>query len=123
MIWAIIGLALGVVVGYYVPFTYPDNYSLYVSVAILAAMDSVFGAIRSSMENNYDNLMFITGFFTNAILAGFLAYLGDRLGVPLYYAPIIVFGGRLFQNFASIRRLIFNKLYASKKRTMTKELE
>lgn len=41
MIWAIIGLALGVVVGYYVPFTYPDNYSLYVSVAILAAMDSV----------------------------------------------------------------------------------
>lgn len=61
-------------------------------------------------------------FLLNAILAGFLAYLGDRLGVPLYYAPIIVFGGRLFQNFASIRRLIFNKLYSSKKRTMTKEL-
>ncbi len=122
MIWAIIGLALGIVVGYYVPFTYPDNYSLYVSVAILAAMDSVFGAIRSSMENTYNNFMFISGFFTNAILAGFLAYLGDRLGVPLYYAPIIVFGGRLFQNFAAIRRLIFNKLDASKKRTMTKEL-
>lgn len=115
MIWAILGLALGVVAGYFLPFTYPDNYSVYVSVGILAAMDSVFGAVRASMEGYFENKMFISGFFTNALLAGFLAYLGDRLGVPFYYAPIIVFGGRMFQNFASIRRILFEKYFSTKK--------
>ena len=50
--------------------------------------------------------IFISGFFGNAILAAFLAYIGDRLGVPLYYAAIFTFGGRLFENFATIRRLL-----------------
>ncbi|WP_369323972.1 DUF1290 domain-containing protein [Methanosarcina mazei] len=35
--------------------------------------------------------------------------MGDRLGVPLYYAAIFAFGGRLFQNFAIIRRYLFNR--------------
>lgn len=104
MIWAIIGLALGVIVGGFLPFTYPTSYSLYVSIAVLAAFDSLLGAIRASMENKYDNALFITGFFSNAFLAALLSYFGDRLGIPLYYAPIIVFGGRLFQNIAVIRR-------------------
>lgn len=115
MIWALLGLALGIVSGYFLPFSYPDNYSLYVSVGILAAMDSVFGAVRSSMEGSFENTMFLSGFFFNALLAGFLAYLGDRLGVPFYYAPIIVFGGRMFQNFASIRRLILKKYLGKRK--------
>lgn len=115
MIWAILGLALGVVAGYFLPITYPDNYSVYVSVGILAAMDSVFGAVRASMEGYFESKMFISGFFTNALLAGFLAYLGDRLGVPFYYAPIIMFGGRMFQNFASIRRILFEKYFSAKK--------
>lgn len=123
MLWVIIGLALGIMVGYYVPFTYPDSYSLYISVAILAAMDSVFGAVRASMEGHYDNLMFIAGFFSNALLAAFLAYIGDRLGVPLYYAPIIFFGGRLFTNFAAIRRRLFEKYLSRKKRKFLKNIE
>lgn len=115
MLWSILGLVLGLILGYYIPVTYPDSYSLYISVAILASMDSVFGAVRSSFEGKYDNVMFVSGFFTNAILAGFLSYLGDKLGVPLYYAPIIVFGGRLFQNFAAIRRYAFDKYFYRKK--------
>ena len=83
MIAAIIGLVLGILIGFYIPFTYPDSYTLYISVGILASLDSVFGAIRASLEGKYNNSIFITGFFTNAILAGFLAYLGDKLGVPL----------------------------------------
>jgi len=107
MIWAILGLSLGVIVGGYIPFTYPSSYSLYISIALLAAFDSVCGAIRASMENKYDNTLFISGFFTNAILAAMISYIGDKLGVPFYYAPIIVFGGRLFDNLAIIRRHIF----------------
>ena len=107
MIWAILGLSLGVIVGGYIPFTYPSSYSLYISIALLAAFDSVCGAVRASMENKYDNTLFISGLFTNAILAAMISYIGDKLGVPFYYAPILVFGGRLFDNLAIIRRHIF----------------
>lgn len=104
MIWAILGLSLGIFVGRYLPITYPSSYSLYISIGMLAAFDSLLGAIRANMENKYNNLLFISGFVSNALLAGLLSYFGDRLGVPFFYAPIIVFGGRLFQNIAIIRR-------------------
>lgn len=109
MILAVVGIVLGVIIGIYIPITYSASYSLYVSVAILACMDSVFGGLRALLEEKFNIGILVSGFFGNAILAAFLAYLGDRLGVPLYYAAIFAFGGRLFQNFAIIRRHIFNK--------------
>jgi len=109
MIFAIIGLLVGIFLGLRLDITYPAKYALYISVAILASLDSVFGAVRSMLEDTFNTEIFVSGFFTNAILAGFLAYIGDRLGVPLYYAAIFAFGGRLFQNFANIRRHLLNK--------------
>ncbi len=109
MIWILFGLVLGIVVGFYIPFTYPIDYSLYMSVAILATMDSIFGAIKSGFEGKYDNIIFITGFIGNAILAMILTYIGDRLGIPLYYVAILVFGSRLFDNLSIIRRHIVTK--------------
>lgn len=109
IILALIGIILGVLIGVYLPITYSASYSLYISVAILACLDSVFGGIRATLEKKFNTEIFISGFFGNAILAAFLAYVGDRLGVPLYYAAIFAFGGRLFQNFAIIRRLLFRK--------------
>jgi small basic protein len=106
LFYAIIGTLIGVVVGLLLPITYSPTYALYVSVAILACLDSVFGGVRANLEDKFDVKIFISGFFGNAILAAFLAYIGDRLGVPLYYAAIFTFGGRLFENFATIRRLL-----------------
>ncbi|WP_429083669.1 small basic family protein [Brassicibacter mesophilus] len=109
IILAFVGIIIGIVVGIYLPITYSPSYSLYVSVAILACMDSVFGGLRAMLEKKFNTGIFVSGFFGNAILAAFLAYIGDRLGVPLYYAAIFAFGGRLFQNFAIIRRYLFNR--------------
>jgi len=78
-------------------------------VAILAAIDSIFGAVKANIENQFDGLIFVSGFFSNALLAGILAYIGDILGIPLYYAAIFVFGVRLFQNLAIIRRALLKK--------------
>lgn len=103
-----IGLIIGVLLGFLLPMSIPVQYSSYMSVAILAALDSVFGGIRSIMEKTFDIKIFITGFFGNAILAAMLTYMGDQLGVPIYYAAIFAFGVRLFQNFAIIRRQILN---------------
>lgn len=110
MIFALIGILIGAVIGFALPFTYNTAYSLYISVAILACLDSVFGGIKATLEEKFNIEIFISGFFGNAALAAFLAYLGDRLGVPLYYAAIFTFGSRLFENFAKIRRILLNKV-------------
>ena len=109
MFFALIGILIGAVIGFLLPYAYNAAYSLYISVAILACLDSVFGGVRSNLENSFNTRIFISGFFGNAILAAFLAYIGDRLGVPLYYAAIFTFGGRIFDNFAKIRRLLLFK--------------
>ncbi len=110
----ILGLIGGIALGFTLNISYPTEYSFYITMGLLAAIDSILGAARSHLEGKYNNLIFISGFVTNAILAGLLAYLGDRLGVPLYYAAILVFGGRLFQNLAVIRRLLIDKILAKK---------
>ncbi|MDR2132395.1 MAG: small basic family protein [Clostridiales Family XIII bacterium] len=115
MIIAILmGLALGVAFGFAFNFSFPTEYAFYITMGLLAALDSLFGAARSHLEGKYNNLIFISGFLMNAVLAGALTYLGDLLGVPLYYAAILVFGGRLFNNLAVMRRVIIDK-YIRKK--------
>ena len=109
--WVIIlgGLAIGILVGLNVPFLIPQLYAKYLSVAILAALDSVFGGVRAAMEDSYDNTIFLTGFFSNALLAAGLAFIGERLGMDLYLAAVVAFGVRLFQNLAIIRRHLLKK--------------
>lgn len=106
----LIGILLGIILGMALPFRVPTAYSSYMSIAVLAALDSVFGGIRASLEKKFETDVFISGFFGNAILAAGLAYIGDRLDVPIYLAAIFVFGSRLFQNFAMLRRYFLGSL-------------
>ena len=116
MIFAmVIGLGAGLVLGFFFNISYPTEYSFYITMGLLAAMDSIVGAARSYLKEKYDNIIFISGFITNALLAGVLTFVGDKLGVPLYYAAIFVFGGRLFNNLAVIRRIALEKYMAKKK--------
>ncbi|MGO0122028.1 small basic family protein [Desulfothermobacter acidiphilus] len=100
----LLGLVIGVAVGWQVPLVIPQAYGKYLGVAVLAALDSVFGGLRASLEGRFDNAVFLSGFFVNACLAAGLVFLGDRLGVELYTAAVVAFGVRLFQNLAIIRR-------------------
>lgn len=103
---AVIGLLIGIILGFVLDVNISDKFSPYMSVAILACLDSVFGAVRANLSKNFQTDIFISGFFGNALLAAGLAYLGDKLGIPIYIAAVIVFGGRIFDNFAIIRRLV-----------------
>ena len=79
------------------------------AIAIIAALDTVFGGIASVIKGNFDLKIFLTGFFGNAILSILLTYLGNRLNVDIYLAAIIVFVGRMFTNLAIIRRYYVEK--------------
>lgn len=116
-----IGLLIGVILGILVDINIPEKFSPYVSVAILACLDSVFGAVRANLSKNFEANIFISGFFGNALLAAALAYLGDKLGIPIYIAAVIVFGGRIFDNFAIIRRIILDGLKSKKVRKLNEE--
>ena len=107
---ALIGLIIGIAIGVFWDISIPPSLSPYLSVAIFACVDSVFGAFRGTLEKTFRMDIFISGFFGNAILAVALVFLGDKLGIPVYLAAVIVFGGRIFNNFAIIRRLIIDKL-------------
>ena len=67
------------------------------------------------MQNKFDFVIFISGFFLNAIIAIFLVYLGQKLNVDIYLAAVIVFSTRLFTNFSVIRRIFIDQIRNRKK--------
>ncbi|WP_110112916.1 small basic family protein [Bacillus sp. CGMCC 1.16541] len=104
-----LGLIVGVVLGLLSEVRIPEEYINYLSIAVLAALDTLFGGIRAYLQNIYDEKVFISGFFFNIILAASLAFLGVHIGVDLYLAAVFAFGVRLFQNIAVIRRILLAK--------------
>lgn len=115
--WVIVGgLMLGILLGVNLPVKVPLVYGRYLSIAVLAALDTAFGGLRAHFEQKYDNLVFISGFFANASLAVFFTYIGDRMGVELYYAALFALGVRVFQNLGIIRRQVMTEWLNRKKR-------
>ncbi|HZG70833.1 MAG TPA: small basic family protein [Chondromyces sp.] len=112
----ILALVLGCALGLATDLTIPDEYSNYLSIAVLASLDTLFGGIRAYLQNVYDEKVFVSGFFFNIILAASLAFLGVHLGVDLYLAAVFAFGVRLFQNIAVIRRMLLAKLPSNREK-------
>lgn len=104
----LVGCILGALIGINAPMI-SYTYSSYLAIAIIAALDSVFGGITSVIKKNFDLKIFVTGFFGNAILAILLTILGQKLNVDIYLAAIVVFVGRMFVNLSIIRRYYVDK--------------
>ena len=109
MMLPIVGVLLGIAIGLLFSLSMPVEYGKFLAVALLASLDSVFGGLRSALEEKFDNAVFISGFFVNALLAVVLVFVGDRLGIDLYYVASLAFGLRIFQNLAIIRRFFLKK--------------
>lgn len=102
-----LGLLIGILIGLTFSVSIPADYARYTAIAILAALDSILGAARAELEDEYNSQIFLSGLISNMLLAGLLTYVGDRLGVQLNLAAVVGFGVRVFTNLARIRRLLF----------------
>ena len=105
----LIALALGILAGVLLNVGVDAKLGVYFGIACLAGLDTVCGGVRSGLEGKFRNDVFVTGFVSNVLIAFFLAWLGDRIGINLYVAVAFVLGARLFTNLSLIRRYALTK--------------
>ena len=106
---AVLGLLIGVVAGLVVQPTVPTQLEPYLPIAVVAALDALFGGLRARLDGVFDDKVFAVSFLSNVLVAGLIVFLGNQLGVgtQLTTAVVVVLGIRIFSNAASIRRHLF----------------
>lgn len=106
----ILALAVGVLAGLLLRIGVPVALLTYLGVAVLAALDSCLGGGRAALERTFSDRVFVFGFITNTLMAAFIVFVGERIGVrELYLAAVVAFGVRLFNNLGIVRRLMFQR--------------
>jgi small basic protein len=105
----LLALIAGAVLGLFLQPSIPGFLAPYLPVAVVAALDAIFGGVRARLEETFSDRVFLVSFLSNVVLATFLVFLGDQLGVgsELSTAVVVVFGVRMFQNLAAVRRHLF----------------
>jgi small basic protein len=106
----IIGIVLGVTLGLLLRPDVPLWMEPYLPIAVVAAMDAVFGALRAFLEGIFSDKVFVISFVSNVLIAALIVFLGDKLGVgaQLSTGVVVVPGIRIFTNVAAIRRHLFH---------------
>ena len=104
---ALFSLLVGALIAVLLQPTVPQDTTRYLAMAVVAAIDSAFGGLRSYLERTFNDRIFVIAFVSNALVAAFLVWVGDQLGVDLSTAVVVVFGVRIFQNLAALRRRVF----------------
>lgn len=107
---SVVGLVVGVLLGVIFKPSVPTGLEPYLPIAVVAAMDAVFGALRAFLDGIYSDKVFAVSFVSNVLIAAIIVYLGDKLGVgaQLSTGVIVVLGIRIFSNVAAIRRHLFH---------------
>ena len=105
----VLGLVAGLAVGLFLDPSVPVWLQPYLPIAVIAAMDAVFGAIRAILDGIFNDKVFVVSFLSNVVVAAFIVFLGDQLGVgsQLSTGVVVVLGIRIFSNAAAIRRHLF----------------
>jgi len=104
---ALVSLVIGAVIALVLRPSVSPEQSRYLAMAVVAALDSAFGGIRAQLEHTFSDRIFVIAFVSNAVLAALLVWVGDQLGADLSTAVVVVFGVRIFQNLAAVRRRVF----------------
>lgn len=106
----LLGLVAGILVGLVLAPSVPQPLEPYLPIAIVAALDAIFGGLRAYLEGNFNDRVFVISFVSNVLIAGLIVFVGDQIGVgsQLSTAVVVVLGIRIFTNAAAIRRALFH---------------
>ncbi len=107
---AVLGLVVGIALGLFLRPDVPLALDPYLPIAVVAALDAVFGGLRAYLDGIFDDKVFVISFVSNVVIASGIVFLGDKLGVggQLSTGVIVVLGIRIFSNVAAIRRHLFH---------------
>ena len=108
--WIVIGLLVGMIGGLLSNLVIPPEFSKYVAIAILACIDTVVGAGVAHFQKTFEVKIFFSGLLINSFIAALLTYVGSLLNFDMAIAATLVFGTRIFNNFAVMRRLLFSRI-------------
>jgi small basic protein len=115
MIWAFLGIMIGILAGLTFNYSIPIELTKYTAVIIMGILDALFGAIRAEATNDkFDGTIFITGLIFNIVLSVIITILGDKLGLDLYLAAAFVFTFRIFTNVGATRRYLLERFMNKK---------
>jgi small basic protein len=105
---ALIGLIIGVAAGLVLEPTVPIWLEPYLPIAVIAALDAVVGATRALLDGVFRDRVFVISFLSNVVVAAFIVWIGDLLGVgsQMSTGVVVVLTMRIFANAAAIRRHI-----------------
>ena len=106
----VLGLVIGIVLGLLLDPVLPQVIQPYLPIAIVAALDALFGAFRAFLEGNFTDRVFVVSFISNVLIAALIVFIGDQIGVgaQLSTGVVVVLGIRIFTNAAAIRRSLFH---------------
>ena len=106
----LVGLVVGIVIGLLLQPTLPVGLQPYLPIAIVAALDALFGAFRAYLEGTFTDRVFVVSFISNVLIAALIVWVGDQIGVgsQLSTGVVVVLGIRIFTNVAAIRRVLFH---------------
>lgn len=113
--WSIFGFLAGVILGIFAPISIPIQFARYTAVGITGILDSIFGGIAADLKGDYSSTIFVSGLLFNMSAAILITFLGDRLGIDLYLAVIIVFTFRIFANLSTVRYAFLTRFLGKKK--------
>jgi small basic protein len=104
-----VALIVGVVLGLVLEPSVPLWLQPYLPIAVVAALDAVFGGVRARLDGIFDSKVFVVSFISNVLVAALIVFMGDQLGVgaQLSTGVVVVLGIRIFGNAAAIRRHLF----------------
>lgn len=103
---ALIGLVIGIAAGLILEPTVPLWAEPYLPIAVIAALDAVVGAGRALLDGVFRDRVFVISFLSNVVVAAFIVWIGDLLGVgsQMSTGVVVVLTMRIFSNAAAIRR-------------------
>ena len=97
---ALIGLAIGIILGYLSNISADTKIF---AVILMAALDSILGGFCAKFDTKFSDTVLITGFFVNTLFGMTLIFVGNIFEIELYYIALLVFGLRIFKNLSALK--------------------